>query len=537
MLPLGVARLILPAPRSLFNCSYTRFYSVSSIIHKYVRDGKEGNLHDHYNKIARIASLRCEDVSHSLANTLLSQFVEHKYDTSRLRGFLPSTDQPTNADVTLEEYFVILKVCHLQALTDLDLIASFSDNIRLSFLEAYGEAENSDLKVASRHKGSGGSDKDGKAVSHKNIKRSGTGERPPPFMDSVKTLCILFNELKILYDPLFRTIGSLILEHKPKLSHYDVELLLRTYAGQNYRYHALIDHLVSYVEDQIKKIELPNAVSFYKSMGSLDVMDPQLTRKMETLFSERIDGPDGVSFKFKEGITLNQLIDVGYTKFIQGYTDNEPFCFVKSVLEALASKLSSEDHLEQLPSKDKRKIILLTAFLKCLSEPLYNTMGDEHISTLKKVISSESGYKKFGTTKFVEKVSEHLTKLRIRHETNVYANGVLLDIVEKTRNVVWLCNSYHRFYATSFDLTAESRALDRLIRAFGFKTCAINYYQWGRLKAKRTRYAYIRMARYYASNDHRQYDHKYAGWSLPYVWWNVSRQDQMHISNYIKYEP
>lgn len=143
-------------------------------------------------------------------------------------------------------------------------------------------------------------------------------------------------------------------------------------------------------------------------------------------------------------------------------------------------------------------------------------IADTNLEKIHNIISAESGYKKFRTTKFVEKVSsatvkpsyvvqvsEHLTKLRIRHDTNVYVNGVLLDIIERPRNVVWLCNSYHRFYAASFDPTAESKALERLIRAFGFKTCPINYYQWGRLKVKRTRFAYIRMARYYAINDYR----------------------------------
>ncbi|GFE53762.1 hypothetical protein BaOVIS_011660 [Babesia ovis] len=168
--------------------------------------------------------------------------------------------------------------------------------------------------------------------------------------------------------------------------------------------------------------------------------------------------------------------------------------------------------------------------------PLKDVVLDANIDRLN-IIGTNTSYKKFRTTKFTEKVSQHLEKLRIRHETNVYFNGILLDIMEKDRNLVWLCNSYHRFYAGSFEPTAESRTLDRLIRDFGFKTCHINYYQWGRLKARRTRFAYIRMARYYALHDHREYDHRYAGWSLPYLWWNASRQDQMHISNYIKYDP
>ncbi|AFZ80230.1 hypothetical protein BEWA_030830 [Theileria equi strain WA] len=122
--------------------------------------------------------------------------------------------------------------------------------------------------------------------------------------------------------------------------------------------------------------------------------------------------------------------------------------------------------------------------------------------------------------------------MKIRHDTNVYKNGLLLDIVEQDKNLVWLCNSYHRFYATTFNFTANQKLMIKLIKAFGYKLCLINYYQWGKMKCKRTRFAFLRMARYYALNDKREYDQHYAGWSLPYIWWNSKGRDQSHISLY-----
>lgn len=345
----------------------------------------------------------------------------------------------------------------------------------------------------------------------------------------------MYNELNILYDALFKTTGQLLLEHQQELTTGDVELLLRTYANQNYRDHAIIAKLVSYVEENSQQLDPATAVSVYRSLGRLELLGPEVTAQLEQRFCERLqEGSAGARLLFKASLSPSELIDVGYTKFIQGSTDSDSFWFVKCALESVIDKISST---EELTSTDSRSVTVLAAFLKCLSEPCYNSMKDETIEKLREVISVSNKYKKHGSTKFVEKVSQHLTKLRIRHETNVYFNGILLDIVERPRNVVWLCNSYHRFYAGSFDLTAERKALERLIRAFGFKICVIQYYQWGRMKLKRTRFAYIRMARYYAISDRREYDHRYAGWSLPYVWWNVSRQDQMHIANYIKYDP
>nr|BAN64657.1 hypothetical protein [Babesia bovis] len=327
-----------------------------------------------------------------------------------------------------------------------------------------------------------------------------------------------------------------MLSHQEECDIQEVTTLLRTYAIQHYRDHSFVSHLVSKVASNVNTLGVSTAVSIYSSLSILDLLDEELALSLESRFGNRRKSGERLEFEVDDTLNIRDIIEIGYSKLIQQDPGNDSFWLMKDLLERIAALWDASIDTT-LQSQYIRKLTVLIAQLKCSAEPCYNSIRKDHIETLESIIGSDIGYKKFKTTTLINKVAQHLEKLRIRFETNVYYNGILLDIMEKDRNLVWLCNSYHRFYAGTFDLTAERRTLDRLLKAFGFKTCHVNFYQWGRLKAKRTRFAYIRMARYYALYDNREYDHRYAGWSLPYVWWNTSRQDQMHVSNYIKYEP
>ncbi|GBE59662.1 hypothetical protein, conserved [Babesia ovata] len=406
------------------------------------------------------------------------------------------------------------QLCKQLELQDLDLLSSLSEDVRLAFVKLYA-------KPAKRRRGrvSASKDADTSTSADHTARPVPPREfqintsRAPALKDAVKATCVIFNELRILHDPLFATIGDLLLEHSEDISTDEAELLLRTYASQNYRDHEIVNALVRKVEAELESMGIGTVLSVYRSLSKMELMSPALCSSLEPRLCQRSDNGNEICFKFHDEIDVNQLVNVGYSKLIQGSVEQDAFWFIRGVLQTVADKLPSSTASLTASNKrydsngvvfnECRKLTTLMAFLKCLSEPCYSTLDEKDIDALNEAICADGGYKKFRTTKFVEKVSEHLTKLRIRHETGIYANGVLLDIMEKDRNVVWLCNSYHRFYAASFDPTAESKAMERLIRAFGFKTCPINYYQWGRLKAKRTRFAYLRMARYYALHDQR----------------------------------
>ncbi|ORM39727.1 uncharacterized protein BXIN_0058 [Babesia sp. Xinjiang] len=413
---------------------------------------------NYYHKSILERAQTCSNyVSHDDAAKYLSHFIDKGYDATQLRGFLKDGRNGDSGLLSIDDYLMILQLCKLIEFHDMDLLSSLSEDLRLAFVTLYKPLRRG--RIASKSQNCS----DPADISHAN--------------------------------------------HMPA----------RIFQLDKSRAPPLKDAIISGSNANINDLNQPTAMCVYRSLNHLELLSPDFSSTLEERFCERVELDGGVNYRFFDDLTSSDIIELGYSKLVQGISGNDPFWFVRGVLWG--------------------KLTTLMAYLKCLAESCYATLSDDDIEVLNNVICIDRGYKKFRTTKFVDKVSEHLTKLRIRHETTIYANGILLDILEKDRNLVWLCNSYHRFYATTFDPTAESKMLDRLIRAFGFKTCHINYYQWGRLKARRTRFAFLRMARYYALNDQREYDHRYAGWSLPYVWWNASRQDQMHISNYLKYEP
>eukprot|EP00371_Babesia_bovis_P001837 XP_001610484.1 hypothetical protein [Babesia bovis T2Bo] len=415
---------------------------------------------DYYNRIVERATCSATNISYDDAARYLSQFVDNRFDASKLRPFLGDIHAKLSVPLTIDDYLIVLETCSILKFQDLDLVSSICEDLRLAFLTLYEpkkavrhvKPSNGDLNVSTDT-----------TSSFSNRRFQLDTSVAPVFKDAVLGTFDIFNRSNV------NTLG------------------------------------------------VSTAVSIYSSLSILDLLDEELALSLESRFGNRRKSGERLEFEVDDTLNIRDIIEIGYSKLIQQDPGNDSFWLMKDLLE--------------------RKLTVLIAQLKCSAEPCYNSIRKDHIETLESIIGSDIGYKKFKTTTFINKVAQHLEKLRIRFETNVYYNGILLDIMEKDRNLVWLCNSYHRFYAGTFDLTAERRTLDRLLKAFGFKTCHVNFYQWGRLKAKRTRFAYIRMARYYALYDNREYDHRYAGWSLPYVWWNTSRQDQMHVSNYIKYEP
>lgn len=142
------------------------------------------------------------------------------------------------------------------------------------------------------------------------------------------------------------------------------------------------------------------------------------------------------------------------------------------------------------------------------------------------------GERKIKEKNFNEKVSYHLKKLRIPHIQNVIKGGILFDILEKDKKLVWLCLSYHHYYVRTIDLTVEKLLQINLIKAMNYKISKIHYYQFSRMKAKKTRFEYIRMCRYYSLRDRRNYDDELEGWNLPYINWYHKKNKNVHISNY-----
>lgn len=109
------------------------------------------------------------------------------------------------------------------------------------------------------------------------------------------------------------------------------------------------------------------------------------------------------------------------------------------------------------------------------------------------------------TTSFTRKLSAALTKLRIGNSVNVEKGPFILDVMERDRKVVYECNHFDRFYVMSTEKIATMSLQERIIKAMGFRVVQVPHWQWSRIKHRRQRAEYIRMSRYYAIKDRREF--------------------------------
>lgn len=116
-----------------------------------------------------------------------------------------------------------------------------------------------------------------------------------------------------------------------------------------------------------------------------------------------------------------------------------------------------------------------------------------------------------------QRMQRLLRQLRIAHHALLQRGPLLLDIVERDRALVWCCSSWKDYYVNTRERTALYRANERLLLAMGYNVAHVAHWQWGRLKAKRSRLELLRMARYYALRDRREFNPNFEGWLLPYT--------------------
>lgn len=134
-------------------------------------------------------------------------------------------------------------------------------------------------------------------------------------------------------------------------------------------------------------------------------------------------------------------------------------------------------------------------------------------------------------TNFVVRMSELLTKLRIAHFCYATRGPLVFDVLERDRRLIWQCNTADRFYARSADKTTSVRLQERIAKGMGLRVASCEYWQWQKMKRRRTRLEYLRMQRYYALKDRRQFDEEFEGWMLPLVH-HMHRRCRLHYPHY-----
>ncbi|ETW60972.1 hypothetical protein PFMC_03203 [Plasmodium falciparum CAMP/Malaysia] len=393
-------------------------------------------------------------------------------------------------------------------------------------------------------------------------------------------ICNVYNKVMALNDELFFILFNIlnklyVQDNKNKsivMKDKEVLLILKTLYNQNYKNHIIVDTIISYIKygsnlnsdiivdtfyyltllsridhELFKKIHtyIYNNISddekmnsFFSSLNKTKFVELEKENVSSTIDNYKMNTEIVQNISFKINITPIKCIKLLYSYIVLDDENFLNFYIIEKLLVTLCDSLKDNDIIfnDEKECYNKKKIhemiCIIRTYLRYKKPFFYNYLPKNVKRKLKEMYIYDIGERKIKEKNFNEKVSYHLKKLRIPHIQNVIKGGILFDILEKDKKLVWLCLSYHHYYVRTIDLTVEKLLQINLIKAMNYKISKIHYYQFSRMKAKKTRFEYIRMCRYYSLRDRRNYDDELEGWNLPYINWYHKKNKNVHISNY-----
>ncbi|EUD65600.1 hypothetical protein C922_04106 [Plasmodium inui San Antonio 1] len=377
-----------------------------------------------------------------------------------------------------------------------------------------------------------------------------------------------------LFDRLFSLLNKCYVESAPSgspliISDDEIVLTLKSLYIQKFKNHVIVDtilkslrdapHLSAHLSvhsflyltflsrmDNDSLCKVNSALLYVCPMGQIDRGDSSAATEEKTINrnekeqSVRSEKPTWKNqieqIKFRVPLSSTDCVKLLYGYFLLGENHINWFVIHKLLLR-LHEELKYEEKI-LLFEKENKKVLqmvsIVRTYLRYKKRSLYDNLPKGLKRVLKKLQSlhADDEYTRRKDRKFVQKVSWHLMKLRIAHVKNGHKGGIPLDILEKDKKLVWLCFSYHQYYVRTIDLTAETLLQMDLLKCMNYRIAKVHYYQFSRMKARRTRFEYIRMCRYYTLRDRRNYDDEFEGWNLPYINWYHRKNKNVHVSNY-----
>lgn len=182
---------------------------------------------------------------------------------------------------------------------------------------------------------------------------------------------------------------------------------------------------------------------------------------------------------------------------------------ISSMLEAIStSVLQLEDSFWQAGDglSIHWRLLMLRSCLRYLHRDAYHALSTDATRALRRVYRMEMPLKEpKPSVSFVRKLSHILTKIKVGHMCDVEKGPLLFDVIERDRKLVYECNHFDRFYVGTTSKIASSCLQERIVKAMGYRVVQIPHWQWNKVKHKKQRIEYIRMSRYYAIKDRREF--------------------------------
>lgn len=153
-----------------------------------------------------------------------------------------------------------------------------------------------------------------------------------------------------------------------------------------------------------------------------------------------------------------------------------------------------------------RRLLLLRSAMRYLHRDAYQELSPNAKLALRKVHRFSPPMKDpRPSVNFVRKLSHVLSKIKVGHLCNAERGPFMLDVVERDRKLVYECNHFDKFYMGTTEKIASACLQERIVKAMGYRVVQIPHWQWNKVRMIKQRIEYVRMSRYYAIKDRREF--------------------------------
>jgi len=282
----------------------------------------------------------------------------------------------------------------------------------------------------------------------------------------------------------------------------DVVQVARAFAAQRYRHEELFDRLALILTAHGPESTSPEeALSFLHSLAFLRLGDEH-DALWNTL--EKQVAPSGLS-----SLGLRPASELCHVLFLARRTDAR-LQDLSELLEALAGPVLAMQDADWSGSQSAalhRRILLLRTAMRYLHRDAYQALPPIVAQAFRRVHRMEPPQREVRpTVSFVRKLSHVLTKIKVGHLVNAERGPLVLDVVERDRKLIYECNHFDRFYVGTTEKIASASLQERIVKAMGYRVVQIPHWQWSKLRHKKQRTEYVRMSRYYAIKDRREFE-------------------------------
>jgi len=315
-----------------------------------------------------------------------------------------------------------------------------------------------------------------------------------------------FAALGALNQPLFDTIAQTLLAAWPDGSAPERPVLMsdtvqvaRAFAAQRSRHTELFDRMMA-VSD-VPSATPSEALSLLHSIAFLR-LDREFPDDLWKLLEQKALEPG------LESLGPGPLSQLCQCLFLAGRSEAQIQDIVGMVDAIAGAVLETEDSSwsdGEGPALHRR-LLLLRSALRYLHREAYQELSPNSKLALRKVHRLDPPMRDARpTVHFVRKLSHILTKIKVGHFVNAERGPFTLDAVERDRKLIYECNHFDRFYSGSTEKIASSCLQERIVKAMGYRVVQIPHWQWNKVRRNKQRIEYIRMSRYYAIKDRREY--------------------------------